>query len=245
MFRSPLVVEHIDSKDWKLTGPLLWEGRWEYIVIKSGFVTDFASIPRPVRWLLDNAGRNSEAAVLHDAVWRDSKRESGRQVDPWHADGMFRRALRETGSTALARGSMWLAVRAAAMLQGYVGQRGPSIAVKVLQLVGLAILGLIAIGPTTVIAVIGLIGYWIISWIVAVGWYLLYERRHADDPPNWPWPLSATKSTHFSPYEPDLLIVLSKPDGQADDDPRAVKIKELIESGDGSVTGSAVEAVLA
>ena len=81
MFRTKLHVAHIDDKRWQLTRPLVWEGQWQYFVIRAGFQTDFASIPKPVRWLLDNAGRNAEAAVLHDAVWRESKRKDKPRID--------------------------------------------------------------------------------------------------------------------------------------------------------------------
>jgi hypothetical protein len=52
---------------------------------------------------MENAGADSEAEVLHDAVYQESKLDD-RRVDPADADGIFRRALRETGSTALPGG---------------------------------------------------------------------------------------------------------------------------------------------
>ena len=188
MFMTGLSVAHVDGKRWQLRDPLLWEGKRELVVIRPGFETDFASIPRVLRWFLDNAGANSEAAVLHDAVWRESKRESGSLIDPADADGIFRRALRETGATALTRGLMWFGVRAAAIFGGRYGKRGPGRFVKVAQLVGMLILGLVAAGFPTLVAGAGLIFYWLASWAVALVWQVFERRRFEGFEPNWPWP---------------------------------------------------------
>ena len=122
-FRTPLGVSHEAGEDWVLVHPLVFEGRDDLYVIRSGFRTNFASVPRPARWLFDSAGVNSEAGVLHDALWRESKRtDVDPRVDPWDADGLFRRALRQAGATLITRGLMWLAVRAVASLSGRLGR---------------------------------------------------------------------------------------------------------------------------
>lgn len=189
-FRTPLSVRHEVGEEWLLLEPLVFEGRDEFFVIRKGFKTDFASIPRPVRWLIDTAGSNSEPGVLHDAVWRESKRtdRDPPRVDPWDADGLFRRALRESGATAITRSLMWIAVRAAAIAAGRVGKKGPSAPTKVVQLVVMAIVGAVAIGVPTVVAVVGRAFYWIIEWLVA-GPVYLYERYRKTGS-NLPWPLS-------------------------------------------------------
>lgn len=38
----------------------------ELYLIPAGIATDFASIPRPFRWLISRFGRHGKAAVLHD-----------------------------------------------------------------------------------------------------------------------------------------------------------------------------------
>ena len=251
MFRSPLEVIHIEKKYWQLTQPLLWEGKWQYFIVKPGFETDFASIPRPARWLLDNAGRNSEAAVLHDAVWQESQRNDTR-VDPWHADGIFRRALRQTGSTALARGIMWLAVRANAMRLGRFGKLGPSPPVKVIQLAAIAVLALISAGATFIVVTVGLLLYWIFSWIVAVSWYLIFERSHFRRPPNWPIPFHRPGSTVRRPFDPSQLVIVTKPGAPAlaggipetaELEPLSTKIEELTAHSD-SVSGEDLSSLL-
>ncbi len=207
MFRTPLHVAHVDQKDWRLTKPLVWEGEWEFFIIRPDFRTDFASIPKPVRWLLDNAGRNAEAAVLHDAVWRESKRKSGSRIDPWHADGVFRRALRQTGSPALTRALMWFAVRAAATLSGRFGKLGPSVPAKVLQLVAILLLGVVAALGPTLIAAVGLILYWVWSWVVAVAWSPIERTRGTET--NWPWPAGPTSGIE-AVVSRELLVIVDK-----------------------------------
>ena len=211
MFRSTLHVAHISTKRWELTRPLVWEGKWQYIIVRTGFETDFASIPKPIRWLLDNAGGNAEAAVLHDAVWRESRRETPR-IDPWHADGIFRKALRETGSTALSRSLMWFAVRAVATLSGRFGKKGPPLLIKVLQLLAILVLGIFTALVPTVVAVVGLFVFWIASWLVAVVWWP-FERFRLREPTNWPWPHKARSKLRRPPAR-ELLIVNKFPDGE-------------------------------
>lgn len=211
MFLTTLAVAHVDDvaargKEWKLTQPLIWRGRWEYFIIRSDFATDFASIPRPIRWLLDNSGRNSEAAVLHDAVWRESKKPADeRRVDPWHADGIFRRALRQTGSTALSRGLMWFAVRAAAIRRGRFGKLGPSRIVKLLQLAGMFVVGVLTVLAPTLVAVAGLIVFWAANWIVAVVWHFV-ESARMEEATNWPWPVGISNRERTAP--PERLLVV-------------------------------------
>lgn len=214
MFMTGLSVLHIDRKRWELRDPLLWQGQRELVVIRSGFETDFASIPRVLRWFLDNAGANSEAAVLHDAVWRESKRESGALIDPADADGMFRRALRETGATALTRGLMWFGVRAAAIFAGRYGKRGPARVVKIAQLVGMLFLGLVAAGVPTLVAGVGMIIYWLASWVVALVWQVFERRRFTGFTPNWPWPHD-TKLVRTRPPPRQYLKVLDLDEADA------------------------------
>ncbi|MGB3736293.1 MAG: DUF1353 domain-containing protein [Ilumatobacter sp.] len=222
MFRTTLHVAHVDQKDWRLTKPLVWEGEWEFFIIRSDFRTDFASIPKPVRWLLDNAGRNAEAAVLHDAVWRESQRKVGSRVDPWHADGVFRRALRQTGAPALTRSLMWFAVRATATFAGRFGKLGPSLPAKILQLLAIFVLGVVAALPATIIAAVGLVLYWLFSWIVAVVWSPVERARGTET--NWPWPAGPSSDIE-SVVSRELLVIVDKeviPDA----------LRELIDGGE-------------
>lgn len=120
------------------------------------------------------------------------------RVDPWHADGMFRSSLRDTGSTALTRGLMWFAVRVAATLHGRFGKEGPPLAIKLLQLLGMFVLGALTALFPSVVAILGLVVYWIASWIVAVVWQT-FERSRLHVSPNWPWPRDRKKKLEKGP----------------------------------------------
>ena len=45
----------------------------EKIVVKKGFRTDFASIPRPMRIIFDRVGTHSKAALVHDFLYAEQK----------------------------------------------------------------------------------------------------------------------------------------------------------------------------
>lgn len=184
-------------------------------VIRKGFKTDFASIPRPVRWLFDTAGTNSEPGVLHDAVWRESKRDDGKlpRVDPWDADGLFRRALREVGATAITRALMWIAVRAVAIIAGRFGRRGPSVQVKIGQVTGMAAAGFVSIGAPTAVALLGRVFYWGIEWLVAVPWRL-FERAKGMAT-NLPWPKGKKRKRLDDPPKEYLLVIPRRSPGGA------------------------------
>lgn len=79
------------------------------VAVPEGYVTDFASIPGFVQWLISPFGRHSEAAVIHDWLYTlgtpgDAK---GRKI----ADRTFRRALKLVGVGWVRRSLMYRAVR--------------------------------------------------------------------------------------------------------------------------------------
>lgn len=51
-------VTKIAKRKWKLNEP--------FYGIPAGFVTDGASVPRPLWWFIDPAGEAFEAAIVHD-----------------------------------------------------------------------------------------------------------------------------------------------------------------------------------
>ena len=206
-FRTPLSVRHEVGEDWRLLDPLVFEGSRDFFVIRKGFRTDFASIPRPVRWLFDSAGENSEPGVLHDAVWRESKRTDDvpPRIDPWDADGLFRRALRESGATALTRGLMWFAVRVAAIAAGRIGSGGPPMPVKVAGIAGMGTVGAVTVGAPTVVALLGRTVYWIAEWLTALPWAVVERLRGKRT--NLPWPAKRGHEPIVDPPREYLLVI--------------------------------------
>lgn len=131
MFDSELSIRAVGPRTWSLTSPLIWTGReGQTFTVPIGFVTDFASVPRFLRWLVEPYGPYTRAAVLHDwllvelAGW--SRRHLGNVViapmdgsddaPPARSrdcDGIFRAAMADLGTPGVLRWSMWAAVRLA------------------------------------------------------------------------------------------------------------------------------------
>lgn len=83
--------------------PLLWEGKRK-IEVPAGFVTDLASIPAPLRGLLNVNGKSRRAAVLHD--WLYCSQPCTRK----EADAILKAALRTEG-VQVAAWVYWAGVR--------------------------------------------------------------------------------------------------------------------------------------
>lgn len=96
---------------WMLDGPLTYHrSASDYIECPKGFITDFASIPWPVHWLIGEPqggepGREYEwAAALHDKLFRDHELS-------FHASNrIFREAMRISDVTPWRREVMYWAV---------------------------------------------------------------------------------------------------------------------------------------
>jgi hypothetical protein len=152
-FTSALVVEEIDGTFWKVREPLGYAGADEHFEVPVGFRTDFASVPRPVVWLIPRYGVYTRAAILHDYLLRS---ESVSKVD---ADGLFRRALRECAVSLPRRWMMWAAVRFGSRLQG----ASPA-ALAVFTVI--AVLSVLFLLIPTVVVTVFLLLFWVIEVIV-------------------------------------------------------------------------------
>jgi hypothetical protein len=99
----------VDANRWALVDELMYQGRWERFVVPAGFRTDFATVPRPVTWLVPRFGAYTLAAILHDWLITEGIRTGA--VTSRQADGLFRRVMRESGVPVLRRWLMWAGVR--------------------------------------------------------------------------------------------------------------------------------------
>lgn len=131
MFDSELSIRARTATTWELTLPLIWNGtKGDTFVVPTGFVTDFATVPRFLHWLVSPYGAYTRAAVLHDfllvslAEWSDGSAEmpedmEGPTSDPLatsrDCDGIFRRVMQDLGVAWSTRWLMWAAVRAASL----------------------------------------------------------------------------------------------------------------------------------
>lgn len=115
-FLGALYVEFLpggDRKRWLLKEDLTYidatVGRT--YTASRGFITDFASIPRPLWAWLPPAGEYAPAAVIHDWLYWWGKDDKGEPVTRALADAVFRRAMADLGVGSLRRKLMWLGVR--------------------------------------------------------------------------------------------------------------------------------------
>ena len=104
-----VVLEDEELGTWRLLSDLhYFSGKLgRRVVVTTGFVTDFASIPRlPVVYML-YANRFRKAAVIHDFLYKE--KSLSRRV----CDGVFREAIVASGGGYFTSLAMWLGVRIA------------------------------------------------------------------------------------------------------------------------------------
>ena len=121
-FYDPLEVEYIDGRRWKVTAEFDYHlgdvNGLETVHVPSGFVTDFASIPRLFWNLFPPTGSYGKAAVIHDWLYQKRIVRNGcyRFVERAEADAIFREAMRVLGVSWFTRQSLYLGVRAGGWL---------------------------------------------------------------------------------------------------------------------------------
>ncbi|ONM46860.1 DUF1353 domain-containing protein [Nocardia donostiensis] len=164
-FTSELVVAEIDQQFWRVTAPLTYRGSEQEFVVPAGFRTDFASVPRPVMWLVPRYGVYTKAAILHDYLLCSGV------VGTADADGIFRRALREAGVSLPRRWMMWAAVRLGHRLAGATA--GDIALFGVIAVVSILFLAV----PATVVTV-----YLMLFWVIELlAWVITRPFQRDDD----------------------------------------------------------------
>lgn len=111
-FTTPLQLEYLDGRTWKLLADFDFasETLERMVRVPAGFVTDFASIPRPLWALLPPTGRYGKAAVIHDDLYR-SPHMVRPAVTRLQADRTLREGMEALGVTWLVRQVIYLGVR--------------------------------------------------------------------------------------------------------------------------------------
>jgi hypothetical protein len=109
-FTKVLVVSPLsDGRTWVLREEFGYdlheEGSGDTVDVPVGFVTDFASVPRALWWLLPTWGRYGNAAVIHDFCYWDQSR--GR----CEADRIFWESMQVLGVRRWARVLLFSSVR--------------------------------------------------------------------------------------------------------------------------------------
>ena len=109
-FTEILIVSPLaDGRTWYLRKEFGYdvgrEGSGETISVPVGFLTDFASVPRPLWWLLPLWGRYGNAAVIHDYCYWEQHYTRKR------TDMIFLEAMAVLKVGSITRHTMHLAVR--------------------------------------------------------------------------------------------------------------------------------------
>jgi hypothetical protein len=101
---APTVQPFADGIHWVLKGELVWViGETNLrIVVPSGFVMDFASVPPKLQSFVSPVGRHGRAAIVHDFLYWDQRCTRDQ------ADNLMRAAMFESGvDAATAEGIYW------------------------------------------------------------------------------------------------------------------------------------------
>lgn len=148
-------VQQVDDENWKLLRRIEYERGGHTFVADMDSPTDFASIPRVVVWLIPRYGRYTQAAIIHDYLWRGGVAKG--ELSLREADALFRIAMSELGVPFLIRWVMWAAVRLVA-----VGKGGPLADwLRTLPLVGLFFLLMLpVVGPPVLMILAALVLSW-------------------------------------------------------------------------------------
>ncbi len=115
VFTELLVVSPLsDGKTWVILRPFSYDvgniGSGDTIRVRTGFMTDFASIPRLLWIFLPRWGKYGNAAVIHDWVYWTQKRSRKK------ADGIMLEGMRVLKVPAWQKYSIYIAVRVFGLL---------------------------------------------------------------------------------------------------------------------------------
>jgi hypothetical protein len=93
---NPGYIPLADGKNWRLESPLVYyRGMDEaLLIVPTGFVTDFASVPRIAWAVLPAEGKYDSAACLHDYLYRTHKFSQS------VCDDILREAMQSSGVPA-------------------------------------------------------------------------------------------------------------------------------------------------
>lgn len=179
-FDSELSIQGVTPTTWRLLAPLIWNGTQDdTFVVPLGFVTDFASVPRFLHWLVLPYGAYTRAAVLHDYLieHRINDPDPALRITSRDTDGVFRRVMQDLGVPWAKRWIMWAAVRAASLLnprRAYGRQFGKDAA----KVIGMALLA----GPVMLPGAVGvLISLGIVRVVTAIHRTVRSNERTPDD----------------------------------------------------------------
>ncbi len=102
--RAEVLLRQVDARTFRLAQPFRYDDGMRRFAVPEDDVTDLASVPRFLTWLVPRYGRHTLAALLHDHLQDDTEVSSER------ADLIFRDSMRDTAVPLSRRWLMWSAV---------------------------------------------------------------------------------------------------------------------------------------
>lgn len=99
-------------RQWRIDEPLTFQG----VTVPAGFISDGASVPRPLWWFLPQWGRYSSAAIVHDYLCRSLDEGIALGLTRRDADRIFYDGMIECGVNITIRWLMWVSVRLYAII---------------------------------------------------------------------------------------------------------------------------------
>lgn len=100
------LAQHSDGRHWLVLKSFRYcSGEGIHVDVRKGLETDLASIPRLLWCVWPPFGKYTDAAVIHDALYR--RHDVQRAI----ADGLFLEAMETSGVPRFTRYALWLGVR--------------------------------------------------------------------------------------------------------------------------------------
>lgn len=112
---APLDVRKVGDRTWELLAPVVYRGDHGNYQVPTGYVTDFASVPRLMWTLFPQSGRWDQAAVVHDYLITDILAGGAPWLTSVQVDREFRGALKALNVGFVRHWLMWAGVRWAAV----------------------------------------------------------------------------------------------------------------------------------
>jgi Protein of unknown function (DUF1353) len=142
---AEVVVRQVGPATFKLREPFKYVDRGRRFDVPMEDISDFASVPSFLTWLIPRYGRHTLAALLHDHL-QDHLSQTGRDLseDPElvtsdQADTIFRQAMHYSRVPYIRRWVMWAAVSLRTVFKsGFPGKAAVGIWVLFFTLLGLA-----------------------------------------------------------------------------------------------------------
>lgn len=101
---AEVLLRQVDAKTFRLAQPFRFDDGTNRFDVPEDDVTDLASVPRFLTWLVPRYGRHTLAALLHDNL------QDHTSVSSAQADVLFRDSMGQTGVPLTRRWLMWAAV---------------------------------------------------------------------------------------------------------------------------------------